>query len=57
MLIDGLGTTLYNDTWEWDGSNWMQIQTQNAPPVGIFGGSIAYDSVRQKVVFFGGRLQ
>jgi hypothetical protein len=41
------------DTWEWDGQNW----SQSNPPVSPTprrGHAMAYDSVRQRVVLFGG---
>jgi len=42
-----------NDTWEYDGVNWTQITTAN-PPSARDGHTMAYDSVRGKVVMFGG---
>ncbi len=44
-----------NDTWEWDGANWTERFPAHAPsPRGAVG--IAYDSLRQRVVLFGGGL-
>jgi hypothetical protein len=45
--------TLLNDTWVWNGSNWSQIQTPNAPePRQLF--SMTYDSARDRIILFGG---
>jgi uncharacterized repeat protein (TIGR01451 family) len=43
-----------NDTWVWDGTNWTQRLTPNAPP-GLSGASMTYDPARSEVVLFGGR--
>jgi len=49
---DGL-VSLLNDTWIWDGGNWRQISTPNAPePRQLF--AMTYDSARDRVVLFGG---
>jgi len=58
VLFGGLSgdaaSTALNDTWEWDGTDWSQVTTANAPaPRGIHG-SIAYDSAHQKIVIRGG---
>lgn len=42
-----------NETWEWDGSAWSQIQVPNAPPPRGYCG-MAYDSVLGRTVLFGG---
>jgi hypothetical protein len=44
---------LLSDTWEWDGTSWSQVTTQNAPAP-RFWHAMAYDSHRQRVVLFGG---
>ncbi len=41
------------DTWEWDGKNWLQAPTAASPPR-RFGHVMAYDSIRQRAVLFGG---
>lgn len=42
------GQTL-NDLWEWDGSDWLQISTSDAPPAR--GSTVmAYDSIIQRIV-------
>jgi hypothetical protein len=42
------------ETWEWDGSNWTQVTTANAPSARGVHGALAYDSVRRRVVLRGG---
>ena len=42
------------DTWEYDGNNWQNIETQNSPPA-RHQHALAYDSKRDVVVLFGGR--
>jgi hypothetical protein len=42
---------IFGDTWEWDGSTWMQRSLIGGPPRG--GGVMAYDSMRRKSVLFG----
>lgn len=40
------------DTWEWDGTFWMQ--RQNMRPRARRGHSMAYDSDRDRIILFGG---
>ena len=47
-------TTYFNDTWEWDGTSWVQQFPNNPPPV-RGGHGMAYDSTRKRIVVFGGR--
>src|SRR5436190_4452525 len=47
--------TYLNDTWEWDGNNWTQINTPTAPPPRI-GASIGYDAAHNQFVLFGGQV-
>lgn len=56
VMFGGQGqtpTTLINlgDTWEWDGTNWL---ARPQGPLGRFGHLMAYDTVRQRTVLFGG---
>lgn len=44
----------YNDTWEWDGTAWTERIAASAPSPRSHH-AMAYDSVRQRVVMFGGR--
>jgi uncharacterized protein (TIGR03437 family) len=45
--------TVLGDTWIWDGANWTQKFPQTSPPP-RFQHAMAYDSVRGKVVLYGG---
>jgi uncharacterized protein (TIGR03437 family) len=50
----GLGNfTPVNDTWLWNGSNWIQQFPATSPPA-QFGFALAYDSGHSQVVLFGG---
>ena len=44
-----------NDTWEWDGTNWNQ-KTPASSPGGRALNGMAYDSIRQRVIIFGGQI-
>lgn len=46
---------MYGDTWEWDGTEWKRVDTEQAPS-GRSRVAMAYDPNRQAVVLFGGRL-
>lgn len=46
-------TSLLNDTWEYDGTNWTRVTTTTAPAARV-GAALAYDPVRQVTVLFGG---
>jgi len=58
MVFGGLaqpsGAAL-NDTWQWDGTDWTQLQPTNAPP-GLWSIEAAHDLVRDRAVMFGGAL-
>jgi len=43
----------YNDTWEWNGTDWVQVQLPSVP-LARQQHALAYDSQRGKVVMFGG---
>lgn len=43
----------FNDTWEFDGTQWRSVTVLAAPPRVRFH-TLAYDSTRRKVVLFGG---
>jgi hypothetical protein len=48
-----LGLNIYlNDTWEWDGEVWTQVA--DTGPIPRAAHAITFDSVRQRVVLFGG---
>jgi len=42
-----------NDTWEYDGTTWTQVNTP-ASPIGRWAHAMAYDAARHRVVLFGG---
>ncbi len=48
------GPVPLDDTWEWDGTVWTQIQTASSPSARS-GHGMAYDPSRGKVVVFGGQ--
>lgn len=45
--------TFFDDTWEWDGKNWVRRAT-TVRPAARGGAAIAYDRARGRVVLFGG---
>ena len=45
-------TFSYQDTWEWNGEQWLEIDGANPPP--RFAAKMAFDPQRQKMVLFGG---
>jgi len=47
------GLVRNNETWEWDGTNWIQMNPA-AKPTARSAHAMAYDSARGKVVLFGG---
>lgn len=52
---DSTGYSRLNDTWEFDGSNWRQINlTQSPPGRANIDQTLVYDSNRRKTVLFGG---
>ena len=46
-------STIYNDTWQFDGNDWTQLNTPNQPSPRFYSGG-AFDPVRDKWVLFGG---
>ena len=42
------------DTWEWDGTNWVQAASSFVPAA-RYGHGMAYDSTRGYIVMCGGR--
>jgi hypothetical protein len=46
--------TVGAETWEWDGSQWTQLHPTTAPLARAFA-SMTYDSVRQRIVLYGGQ--
>ena len=52
---DSMRSTLFNDTWEWDGEDWTQAH--DIGPGARSQHAMAYDEVRQAIVLFGGSPQ
>jgi hypothetical protein len=46
-------SSVYVETWEWDGTNWTQVQSTTAPAARNQHG-VAYDVFRRRTVVFGG---
>ncbi len=44
---------LMNDTWEWDGKQWTELPAA-MPPTAREGHALAYDSINQRILLFGG---
>ncbi len=56
VLFGGVSGATYgfsNETWVWDGNNWLQMQPPVSPPARS-GHAMAYDAASKKVVMFGG---
>jgi hypothetical protein len=54
VLFGGIGAAVFlNDTWEWNGTNWMQPIPVTSPTARA-GASMAYDNSRGVTVLFGG---
>jgi len=51
--IGGLVPPPLNDTWIWDGSNWIQ-QHPAASPLPVLSPGLTYDAARQNLILFGG---
>ncbi|MFO1052687.1 MAG: hypothetical protein U1F36_10780 [Planctomycetota bacterium] len=47
------GGTYSNETWQFDGNNWLQLTPPSSPP-GVMTNIMAYDNARRRVVLFGG---
>jgi Bacterial Ig-like domain (group 1)/Galactose oxidase, central domain len=55
MLFGGVsGTTVFDDTWEWDGVKWTFVNTPG--PSARFGAVMAFDSKRDTMILYGGSL-
>ncbi len=52
-VAPGTGTDL-GDTWEWDGTNWQQMNPVHSPSARRFT-ALAFDANRNRVVLFGGK--
>ena len=55
ILFGGFDRTRhFDDTWEWDGREWIRIIPPTGNPPQRMGHAMAYDSVHQQMVVFGG---
>ena len=55
VLFGGLTGLQLQDTWEWDGTSWTQINPVVMPPARA-DHAMAYDPIREVTVMFGGRV-
>ena len=58
LLFGGTMETNFNggtlqETWEWDGTDWTQLNPATSPSARVFFG-LAYDPIRERSVLFGG---
>jgi hypothetical protein len=53
VLFGGVGTSSFNDTWLWNGTNWKQMHPATSPPARVYQ-FMAFDSTHHYVVLFGG---
>jgi hypothetical protein len=51
--ILGASINITDETWEWDGEAWTQLNPPTKPPARRFFG-MAYDPIRERTVLFGG---
>src|SRR5262249_52813903 len=56
VLLGGVGAVppnvAFQDTWEWDGTDWTRRATASSPPA-RYGHVLAFDAVRGRTVLFG----
>jgi len=48
------GSTVYGDTWEWNGDDWTQRLDLTTSPPARWAHAMAYDNDRQRTILFGG---
>ena len=53
ILFGGRENTVFNDTWEWNGTVWAQITTEASPPPRAQH-AMVWDDARHEVILFGG---
>jgi cysteine-rich repeat protein len=53
VLFGGDNGSPLSDTWEWDGSGWLQLKPAVSPPARS-AGAMVYDAARRRIVLFGG---
>lgn len=47
------GSVVFNDTWEWDGGNWIRRSPATSPPA-RWAHALTYDQRRNRIILFGG---
>jgi hypothetical protein len=50
----GTGSTLFGDTWSWDGGAWVDLAPAGAAPSARFNHAMAYHEGDDRIVMFGG---
>lgn len=45
---------ILDDTWIWDGTNWLKKNPVNSPPARADARAMVYDAAREEVILFGG---
>lgn len=53
VITNSIDNDITNETWEWNGSVWSLRSPATSPPV-RYGGGLAFDAQRQRIVLFGG---
>ncbi|MFZ0665977.1 MAG: kelch repeat-containing protein, partial [Acidimicrobiales bacterium] len=48
------GSTLYNDTWLWDGTDWSNVTPGSGNPLGRYGASMVYDPSTSQFILYAG---
>lgn len=51
--VTAVGSGLLDDTWSWDGSNWVQLTSATSPPA-RYDAMMGYDNATGQIVLFGG---
>jgi hypothetical protein len=54
-VFGGVGSSLLNDTWIWNGSSWSQATAGAGAPTARQGAEMVYATASQRMVSFGGR--
>lgn len=54
VLFGGLSGDLQEDTWEWNGAAWSQVDTGGAHPSARYVHAMAFDDARGETLLFGG---
>jgi hypothetical protein len=54
VVLFGRGSAFFSETWEWDGTTWLQRLPVTSPPARLTGNAMAYDAARQRLVLFNG---